>query len=129
MVRPEILADLETVRTMSIEDKIRFWRDVMQYAMDRGIRLYLFTWNLFTYGADGKYGITSEQTNASTIAYFRASVRELVLTYPLLAGIGITAGEHMRDLKENSPRRDGFGGRTEKELEMPCTSSRGAISA
>jgi hypothetical protein len=99
MVRPAILADLETVRTMSIEDKIRFWRDVMRYAMDRGIRLYLFTWNLFTYGADGKYGITSEQTNPATIAYFRASVRELVLTYPLLAGIGITAGEHMSDLK------------------------------
>jgi hypothetical protein len=99
MVRPEILADLETARAMSIEDKIRFWRDVMQYATDRGICLYLFTWNLFTYGADGKYGITSEQTNAATIAYFRASVRELVLTYPLLAGIGITAGEHMSDLK------------------------------
>ena len=99
MVRPEILADLETVRTMRIEDKMRFWRDVMQYAMDRGIRLYLFTWNLFTYGADGKHGITAEQTNAATIAYFRASVRELILTYPLLAGIGITAGEHMSDLK------------------------------
>jgi hypothetical protein len=99
MVRPAILADLETVKAMSIGDKIRFWRDVMQYAMDRGIRLYLFTWNIFTYGADGKYGITAEQTNPATIAYFRASVRDLVLTYPLLAGIGITAGEHMSDLK------------------------------
>jgi hypothetical protein len=99
MVRPEMLADLETIRTMSIEDKTGFWRDVMQYAMDRGIRVYLFTWNLFTYGADGKYGITAEQTNAETIAYFRAGVRELVLTYPLLAGIGITAGEHMSELK------------------------------
>jgi hypothetical protein len=48
---------------MRIEDKMRFWRDVMQYAMDRGIRL--FTGNLFTYGADGKYGITSEQTNGN----------------------------------------------------------------
>ncbi len=98
MVRPETLANLVTVRTMSIEDKIRFWRDVMQYAADRGIRVYVFTWNIFTFGAEGKYGITPEQTNVKTIDYFRASVREMVLTYPLLAGIGITAGEHMRDL-------------------------------
>ena len=32
-----------------------------------------------------------------TIDYFRASVRETVLTYPLLDGIGITAGEHMEE--------------------------------
>jgi hypothetical protein len=95
MVRPELLTRLETVRTLSIEDKIRFWRDVMQYARDRGVDVYWFTWNLFTFGAEGKYGITPEQTNPRTIAYFRASVREMVLTYPLLAGFGVTAGERM----------------------------------
>jgi hypothetical protein len=99
MVRPQILANLETIRTMSIEDKIRFWRDVMQYAHDRGIQVYIFTWNIFTFGAEGKYGITSDQTNPKTIDYFRASVREMVLTYPLLAGFGVTAGEHMRELQ------------------------------
>jgi hypothetical protein len=99
MVRPELLANVETVRSMSIEDKIRFWRDMMQYASDRGIQVYVFTWNIFTYGAEGKYGITPDQTNQKTIDYFRASVRELVLTYPLLAGIGITAGEQMREIK------------------------------
>jgi len=98
MVRPETLARLETIRTMTIDEKIRFWRDVMQYANDRGIQIYIFTWNVFTFGAEGKYGITPEQTNQKTIDYVRASVREMVLTYPLLAGIGITAGEHMREL-------------------------------
>ena len=98
MVRPETLTHLETARSMTIEDKISFWRDVMQYAHDRGIRVFLFTWNIFTFGAEGHYGITAEQTNRTTIDYFRASVRELVLTYPLLAGVGITAGEHMREL-------------------------------
>lgn len=98
MVRPELLANLETVRTLTIEQKISFWKEIMQYAKDRGISVYLFTWNIFTFGAEGKYGITSDQTNTKTIAYFRASVRELVRTYPLLAGIGITAGEHMQDL-------------------------------
>ena len=71
----------------------------MQYAKDRGIQFYVFTWNIFTFGAEGKYGITTDQTNQKTIDYFRASVREMVLTYPLLAGIGITAGEQMQELK------------------------------
>jgi hypothetical protein len=95
MGSPEIFSHLETVRSMTIEEKIRFWRDVMQYAHDRGIEVLLFTWNIFTWGADGKHGITWDQTNPTTIDYFRKSVRETILTYPLLAGIGVTAGEHM----------------------------------
>jgi hypothetical protein len=53
----------------------------MQYAHDRGIAVYLFTWNIFTFGATGKYGITPAQDNPITIDYFRKTV----LTYPLLA--------------------------------------------
>ncbi len=89
----------EVVKKISIDEKIQFWRDVMQYGRDRGITFYLYTWNIFTHGTDGKYGITDQQDNDATIAYFRASVRETVLTYPLLAGIGVTAGEHMQNLK------------------------------
>jgi hypothetical protein len=100
MVRPAMLAKLETVKKMTIDQKIQFWRDVMQYAHDRGIDVYWFTWNMFVFGADGKHGITPSQTNDTTIAYFRASVREMVLTYPLLAGFGITAGERMEDRKD-----------------------------
>jgi hypothetical protein len=100
MVRPVTLTKLETLRTMTMDQKIAFWREVMQYAADRGVEVYWFTWNIFTYGAEGKYGIDSQQDNPKTIDYFRASVRELVLTYPLLAGIGITAGEHMQNRKD-----------------------------
>ena len=99
MVRPAHLANLETVKKLTIAQKIQFWRDVMQQAHDRGIDVYVFTWNIFTWGAEGKYGITSAQDNLTTIDYFRKSVREMVLTYPLLAGFGITAGEHMQNLK------------------------------
>jgi hypothetical protein len=99
MVRPNILAHLETVKKLAIEDKIRFWRHIMQYAHDRGIEVYLFTWNIFVWGVEGKYGITHSQTNETTIDYFRKSVKETLLTYPLLAGIGITAGENMEKLK------------------------------
>jgi hypothetical protein len=99
MVRNEHLAHLETLKRMTIEEKIRFWREVMQYSHDRGIDVYLFTWNIFVFGTNGKYGITSAQDNPTTIDYFRKSVRETLLTYPLLAGFGITAGEHMQNLK------------------------------
>lgn len=95
MVRPEMLADVEVVRRMTIDEKIAFWREVMQRARDRGIEVYWFTWNTFVWGTNGKYGITAALDNPTTIAYFRASVRETVRTYPLLAGMGITAGEQM----------------------------------
>ncbi len=106
MVRPSHLAHLATVKTMTIDEKIRFWREVMQYAHDRGIEVYLFTWNIFVWGAEGKYGITSDQANPVTIDYFRKSVRETLLTYPLLAGFGITAGEHMRNLQGRILQRE-----------------------
>jgi hypothetical protein len=99
MVRRNMLAHLEILKKMTIEEKIEFWREVMQYAHDRGIEVYLFTWNIFVWGAEGKYGITSDQSNLTTIDYFRKSVRETLLTYPLLAGLGVTAGEHMQNLK------------------------------
>lgn len=97
MVRPELLQRVEVVKKLTIGQKIQFWRDVMQYAHERGIRVYWFTWNLFTFGAEGKYGITTDQANPKTVEYLRASIREMVLTYPLLAGFGITAGENMRN--------------------------------
>jgi hypothetical protein len=95
MVRPEMLADHEVVKRITIDEKIEFWRWVMKQAADRGIQVYVFTWNVFTFGADGKHGITNDVGSDITKRYFRASVREMVKTYPLLAGIGITAGEGM----------------------------------
>jgi hypothetical protein len=94
-VRPEMLAQHEVVKKITIDEKIEFWRSIMQLAQDRGVKMYVFTWNVFMYGAAGKDGLTEDKTADNTIAYFRASVRELIKTYPLLAGIGITAGESM----------------------------------
>jgi hypothetical protein len=100
--RREVTENLEVVKRMSIDEKIAFWRRVMQHAEDRGIDVYLITWNVIVNGAEGKYGITDEQDNPKTIAYLRQCVRECLLTYPLLAGIGATAGENME------PRDDEF---------------------
>jgi hypothetical protein len=94
-IPPRFLANHEVVKKITIDQKITFWREVMQMAAHRGIEIYLITWNVFTYGVEGKYGIDDTMSNPTTVDYMRASVRELVKTYPLLKGIGITAGENM----------------------------------
>ena len=96
MSTPESLADLQLVKKMTIEEKIDFWRAVMLYAQDRGIDTYLFTWNIFIYGTEHSgYDFTTSVTDTHTQDYFRKSVEALISTYPLLKGIGITAGENM----------------------------------
>ncbi len=96
-VRPPMLAQHEVLKKLTIEEKIAFWRKVMQMAKDRGVDVYWFTWNVFLYGAEGVDGLTRANPGTNVINYFRASVRETVKTYPLLAGMGITAGESMPD--------------------------------
>ena len=99
----DLLSDnLETLKTMTIDEKIGFWREVMAYGKSRNIDFYLITWNIFTYGVDRKYGITNDPANETTIDYFRESVKTLIETYPDLAGIGITAGENM--FRQTSPK-------------------------
>ncbi len=105
-VKPEMLAHYEVVKKITIDEKIQFWRDVMQLAKDRGVDVYLFTWNIFLHGAEGKDGITADKTAPRTIAYFRASVRETIKTYPLLAGLGITAGEGMHAREMNGMNKE-----------------------
>jgi hypothetical protein len=95
LVTPAMLANKEVLKTLTIGQKIDFWRRVMAYAKDRNIAFYIVTWNVYTYGVDGRYGITDAIDNPKTRDYFRASVREMFRTYPLLAGIGLTVGENM----------------------------------
>jgi hypothetical protein len=92
---------LETVRTITIDEKIAFWRSVMQYARDRGIDVSVFTWNIFVYGTEESgYGLTVDPRNAATKDYVRKSTRALFNTYPLLTAIGVTSGENMGDLDD-----------------------------
>lgn len=94
---PEMNAHAEVIKKIPIGEKIAFWRRVMQYAKDRNIDIYIITWNVYTYGVDGKYGITDALDNPVTIDYFRKSVAQMFRTYPLLRGIGLTTGENMGD--------------------------------
>jgi len=95
-VSKEVLANVRVVKKMPIDEKIAFWRRVMRRAHDRGIDVYIITWNVLTNSAGGKYGIDDRQDNPKTIAYIRDCVRQTILTYPHLAGLGVTAGERMR---------------------------------
>jgi len=127
IVTPAMLANKEVVRKLSVAQKIEFWRRVMQYAKDRNIEFHIVTWNIFTYGVDGKYGISDDIDNPKTIAYFRASVREMFRTYPLLAGIGLTTGENMGE--PSSSKNGGEQAFQAKENWVFATYGQGVLDA
>jgi hypothetical protein len=126
LVTPDMLAKHEVVKRLTIAQKMDFWRRVMEYAKDRNIRFYVVTWNIYTYGVDGKYGITDALDNPKTVDYFRASVREMFRAYPLLAGIGLTAGENMGEVKMYSGGVDAFDA---KENWLMATYGQGVLDA
>ncbi len=92
---PEIINNVEVLKVMSIEEKMDFWQKVMAYGKSRNVDFYVVTWNIFNNGTNGQYGITDEIDNPITKDYFRKSVSQMFLTYPDLAGIGLTTGENM----------------------------------
>ncbi|MFD2727654.1 hypothetical protein [Hyunsoonleella rubra] len=102
---PEILENVEVLKRITIDEKIEFWKKVMAYGKRRNIDFHIITWNIFDYGTQGKYGITDDRNNEITKDYFRKSIEQLFVTYPDLAGIGLTTGENMhgasREEKEN----------------------------
>ncbi len=114
LVTTNVMENLKTIKKISIDQKIAFWRRVMRYAKSRGIAIYYITWNICpnsvampvepfhkTFGIKlrdekpGKYGITHQMNNPKTVAYYRAAVKTFLLTYPEVEGIGVTAGEYM----------------------------------
>jgi hypothetical protein len=103
-VSPKVLANLKVVRKMTMDQKIAFWRRVLKHAADRGIDVYWITWNVMVNSAEGKYGLTAAQDNPKTIAYIRQCTAQTLLTYPRLKGIGVTAGEGMRNRKDKYDR-------------------------
>jgi len=104
----KIVANLKIIKKLTIDEKIVFWQKVMQHAKNRGINIYFITWNICLNGAaipgsnkevgdkKGKYGISNDYTNEISKDYLRKSVKQFLLTYPHVSGIGVTAGENMR---------------------------------
>jgi hypothetical protein len=98
LATPEIISEAEVLFKMTIEEKIAFWQQVMKYAKGRNIKFFIITWNIFTNGVGGKYGISDNVDNEITKDYFKESIKQLFRVYPDLAGIGLTTGENMPKL-------------------------------
>jgi len=82
------------VKELNHEQRVAFWREVMQYAHNRGMKFYFFNWNLYVDYAQDQYPtINKDTTNAITIDYTYKSMKALIHTYPELDGFGITAGD------------------------------------
>ncbi|WP_347840732.1 hypothetical protein [uncultured Draconibacterium sp.] len=108
MASAKPVANLKVLKKMSIDEKIEFWQKVMRHAKNRGIDVYFITWNICLNGAavpgpnaevgdkKGKYGISNDYQNQTSIDYLRKSVKQFILNYPDLTGLGVTAGENMR---------------------------------
>ncbi|MCG8697326.1 MAG: hypothetical protein MI922_04675, partial [Bacteroidales bacterium] len=61
------------VKKMTIDEKIEFWTEVFDYATNRGFEIFWFNWNVFAYGAVGKYGIEDNPRNDEVKTYSRAA--------------------------------------------------------
>lgn len=93
------------VKDLPIDDKIKHWTKVMEMARDRGIEIYIITWSIHLSrdrDINHLYGFEDNFRDAETKDYTRKSVKQLFLIYPLLAGIGVTAGENnMWDMSDD----------------------------
>ncbi len=85
------------VKEWNHEKRVAFWREVMSYAKDRGMKFYFFNWNIHLEFTKTQYpSITEARTNVTTLDYMYKSMQALITTYPDLAGFGISAGDGMQ---------------------------------
>jgi hypothetical protein len=83
-------------KAMNHDQRVAFWREVMQYAHSRGMKFYFFNWNVYLdYAKDQYPSLTANGNNAATKDYSYKSMYALMDTYPELDGFGISAGDGM----------------------------------
>ena len=85
----------EQVNNMTIDEKITFWKQVMEYGRNRGFGVYFCTWNIFLSTAEDKHGLSDSPYDQETRTYLRKCMKKFLETYPDLSGFGITVGERM----------------------------------
>lgn len=83
------------VKMMTIDEKIAFWQQLMEYGAERGIRFYFRINHIHVFAEHGAYGITDEIDNPVTKDYYTKAAKALLETYPLLKGLDINDGENM----------------------------------
>jgi Putative Ig domain len=89
--------DFKEDRTLTIEKRQQFWKDVMRYAKSRGFDFYFFNWNVTPEFAKDVYPqLKHEDIEAQANKdYYNAAIKELLKTYPDLAGFGVSPGDAM----------------------------------
>ncbi len=91
------------VKELDHNQRVAFWKEVMRYSHDRGMKFYFFNWNIHLEHAKDQYpAITQDPKNSTTIDYMYKSMRALLETYPELDGFGITAGDGMHGTQEEN---------------------------
>lgn len=60
--------NFKVIKKISLDEKIAFWQRVFDHAEARGIEIYIFHWNIYTFGARGRHGIDDRPDNAKTQA-------------------------------------------------------------
>jgi hypothetical protein len=93
------------INSLTLQQKIQHWQKVMKYAKDRGVGVHVFTWNIQTNGT-GSMDFSDDPDDQETKEYTFAAVKSLINTYPLLAGIGVTAGENFPDGADPDDREE-----------------------
>jgi hypothetical protein len=89
-------------KSLTIENRILFWKKVMKHAKDRGFDFYFFNWNIVPEHINtfDKYkdGMTrGDLTDDLTKNYLNSAIKKLLETYPNLAGFGVSPGDSMED--------------------------------
>ena len=98
MVDASVLSHLKVIKKLSIAQKIAFWRQVMQLADNRGVKVMIVTWNVFVFpilNEQTSHGVNIKQSNEKTVAWVRYAINKTLSTYPLLFAIGTDPGERM----------------------------------
>ena len=97
MVRIAKYPEATGVPPAELDRNIAFFRQLFQMAADRGLDTYLVTWNIHVSRSFAQHhNIPAAGFDSPLVRdYQREAIRALFATYPMLTGLGTTAGERM----------------------------------
>ena len=100
MVRVPKYPEATDVPAAELDHNIAFFRQLFQMAADRGLDTYLVTWNIHvprTFAQ--RHQVPAAGFDSPLIRdYQREAIKALFATYPMLTGLGTTAGERMEPM-------------------------------
>jgi hypothetical protein len=97
MVRVPKYPEAADVPAAELDRNIAFFRQLFQMAADRGLDTYLVTWNIHVSRAFAQqHHVPAAGFDSPLVRdYQREAIKALFATYPMLTGLGTTAGERM----------------------------------